>query len=230
MYCIKCGVQLNESESVCPLCNTVVYHPDFHIDVDKKLFPQNCMPERKKKSNKINVVILILFLIPIFVTLMSDFQFDGKLDWYGIAFSSIVLSYIVFALPLWFDNRNPVIFVPCDFVATALFLLYINITTDGNWFISFAFPIVGVSCLIATAFVTLIFYLKKGKLYIWGGMFIAVGLFILLIEFLLHITFKFRFIGWSIYPMIVLVVLGVVLIYLGINNSARESVKQKLFF
>ena len=29
MYCIKCGVELADSEKRCPLCGTPVFHPDL---------------------------------------------------------------------------------------------------------------------------------------------------------------------------------------------------------
>ena len=29
MYCVKCGVRLADTEKVCPLCATRVYHPDL---------------------------------------------------------------------------------------------------------------------------------------------------------------------------------------------------------
>ena len=29
MYCIKCGVELADSEKICPLCGTRVFHPDL---------------------------------------------------------------------------------------------------------------------------------------------------------------------------------------------------------
>ena len=29
MYCVKCGVELADSEKVCPLCGTRVFHPDL---------------------------------------------------------------------------------------------------------------------------------------------------------------------------------------------------------
>ena len=95
---------------------------------------------------------------------------------------------------------------------------------------TFAFPVVGSLCLIVTAVVTLLHYLKKGHLYVWGGATIAMGGFTLLLEFLLSITFELRFIGWSFYPLIALVAVGVLLIYLALNRSAREMMERKLFF
>lgn len=143
---------------------------------------------------------------------------------------ALIISYVAFALPLWFKKPNPVIFVPCDFVAIAIYLLYINLASNGNWFISFAFPVVGGIGLITCTVITLMHYLQKGKLYILGGAFMALGAFMLLIEFLIKITFNLHFIGWSVYPLVVLLMFGGLLIYLAINKAAREILERKLFF
>lgn len=37
MYCIKCGVKLADSEKKCPLCNTIVCHPEFEPNPDRAL-------------------------------------------------------------------------------------------------------------------------------------------------------------------------------------------------
>ena len=143
---------------------------------------------------------------------------------------ALVMTYVAFALPMWFRKPNPVIFVPCNFVSAGLYLLYINFATQGNWFLCFAFPVLGGLGLITCAVVTLLYYLPKGRLYILGGAFMALGAFMLLIEFLMGITFGLRFVGWAIYPMVVLVIFGGLLIYLAINDSAREMMERKLFF
>ena len=51
-----------------------------------------------------------------------------------------------------------------------------------------------------------------------------------MLELLLDITFNVAFIGWANYPLIVLVLLGGALLYLGINHSARAMMERKLFF
>ncbi|MBE6779814.1 MAG: hypothetical protein E7545_02425 [Ruminococcaceae bacterium] len=230
MYCIKCGVKLADTEKKCPLCNTVVYHPEISQPEVRPLYPQNKFPKIKPKSKVFNGAIIILFLIPMLVSLISDWQNDKTLNWFGFVAGGLVLGYLVFGLPNWFHKPNPVIFVPCSFAALIVYLLYINLVTNGDWFLSFAFPVAGALGLIVTAAVTLLYYLKKGRLYILGGTLIAVGGFILLVEFLLNITFKIAFIGWSIYPLIVFALLGGLLIYLAINTTAREIMERKLFF
>jgi len=123
-----------------------------------------------------------------------------------------------------------VIFVPSAFVTLLLYLLHINAATDGNWFLSFAFPVAGILGLIISADVALFRYLKKGKLYILGGTFIAIGSYIMLFEFFLNITFDLPYLWWAIYPLTVFTSLGIILIYLGISKSAREIMERKLFF
>ncbi|MEE0839410.1 MAG: hypothetical protein U0L88_06035 [Acutalibacteraceae bacterium] len=58
----------------------------------------------------------------------------------------------------------------------------------------------------------------------------ALGAFMLLVEFLMKMTFDLHFIGWSIYPLVVLFLFGGLLIYFAINSSAREIIERKLFF
>ena len=97
-------------------------------------------------------------------------------------------------------------------------------------FLDFAFPVVGGICLITCTVVTLMYYLHRGRLLILGGACMALGAFMLLIEFLMKMTFGLRFIGWSIYPLVVLFLFGGLLIYFAINSAAREMIERKLFF
>ena len=108
--------------------------------------------------------------------------------------------------------------------------MYISWTTEGGWFLSFAFPVTGAVGLIVTAVVTLLKYVGKGQLYIIGGAFIALGLFMPLMEFLLNLTFGFpQALIWSGYPLVSLVLLGGMLIFLAICRPARETMERKFF-
>ena len=230
MYCIKCGVKLAESEQKCPLCNTAVYHPDFKNTAGQPLYPHDKMPKSSTSSRALNGTIIVLFLIPLLVCFFADLSLDGKMEWFGYVAGALLVAYVALALPRWFQKPNPVVFVPCTFAATSLYVLYINFATGGDWFLSFALPVVGGLCLITCAVVALLHYLRKGRLYILGGTFILLGAFMLLIEYLMGITFGLAFIGWSVYPLVVLGLFGGLLIYLAIDGSARETIERKLFF
>ena len=46
MYCVKCGVELADSERVCPLCETPVYFPDLDPN------PETPYPKEKKGKER----------------------------------------------------------------------------------------------------------------------------------------------------------------------------------
>ena len=230
MYCIKCGVRLADTEKKCPLCGTVVYHPEIEPEKERELYPSGKMPTSSHGRAYFCGAIVILFMIPLIVTYLSDMHPNGKLDWFGYAAGGIGLLYLIFALPLWFKKPHPVIFTPCFFAACALYLLYIDLDTNGGWFLSFALPIVLGIALCTCALITLLRCLRKGKLYVVGGFLMAFGGLILMIELLMDRTFHLTFTGWSLYPLISLFFLGGLLIYLALNSVARERIERKLFF
>lgn len=230
MYCIECGVKLGDGEKKCPLCHTAIYHPDYVNRPGKPLYPQNKMPERASGSKALNGAVIILFLIPLFVCFAADLQLDRRLEWAGYVAGALLLVYTAFALPLWFRKPNPVILVPCNFAADGLFLLYINLATGGDWFLGFALPVTCGFGLIISAVVALLYYLRRGRLYIFGGALMALGIFMVPMELLMCGTFHLQFIGWSVLPLGVLILFGALLIYLAINTAAREILERKLFF
>ena len=230
MYCIKCGVKLADSEKVCPLCGTKVYNPDIEMKQDVYTYPEKSYPKRERRSLGSPVFLTALMLIPVIVTLACDLRFNLAVTWSGFVVSALLAAYVMFVLPLWFRDPNPVIFVPCSFAAAGLLLLYICLKTGGSWFLPLALPCVLFFGITVTAVVTLLRYVKKGKLYIFGGATIAVGLFMLLLEYLIKITFGLgEMIGWSFIPMSALVLIGGFLIFLAICRPAREVVERKMF-
>ena len=230
MYCAKCGVQLDDSLTACPLCGTRAYHPDIDRTLTEGAFPRGKHPARAKRSLLPQAILTFLFLLPLLIVTVCDVQFTGRITWSGYVIGAILVGYILFVLPLWLRKPNMVIFIPCDFAAIALYLLYISLATEGGWFLSFAFPVTGGLGLILTAVVTLVKYVPKGSLFTFGGAFIALGGFMLLVEWLMDLTFRItKFAGWSLYPLVVLVLLGGLLIFLGAYRPAREVLERKFF-
>lgn len=230
MYCVNCGVKLADTEKVCPLCSTEVFHPDIVRPEGEPWFPQDRYPSIQVSRGGTLAVVSALFLLPLVITLLCDLQINGRISWSGYVAGALLLGYGVLVLPFWFKKPNPVVFVPCDFAGVGLYLLYIDLATGGNWFLSFAFPVVGFTGLVVTAVVTLLRYLRRGRLYVIGGAFMALGLFMPLMEFLLNFTFhRSGFAAWSLYPLTALVILGGLLIFLASYRPARETMERKFF-
>lgn len=230
MYCIRCGVALADTEKRCPLCQTTVYHPEIAQPEAAPLYPRNQMPAPRKRPWGLLMIVTMLFLLPISICMVCDWQINGVINWSGFVSGALVVLYVITVLPSWFRRPNPVIFVPVGFCAVGLYLLYINLATQGHWFLSFAFPVTGSLCLLVTAVVTLSIYLPKGRLYIFGGGFLALGGLMLLMEFLMHITFGLPGLGtWSFYPLIVFSLLGIGLILIALLPPLRETLHRKFF-
>ena len=229
MYCMQCGVKLSDTEKTCPLCGTVCFHPDIPRPQAEPLYPHDRQPQPQVSPSGVMSALTILFLIPVLITLLCDLRINRAITWSGYAAGAIVLVYEICLLPGWFRRPNPVVFVPCGFAAVALYLLYIDLHTGGSWFLSFAFPLVGGLCIIFTTLITLLRYVKRGRLYIFGGCAMALGAFMPLIEFLAILTFHSPMAAWSVYPFVALLLLGGYLIFLGICRPARESMERKFF-
>lgn len=230
MYCIHCGVKLADTEKICPLCGTVPYHPD-HPRVDiAPLYPENQLPKVSHFSRFGRLIVLSAsFLLALVITLFANLQISHAITWSGYVAGALLLGYVALVLPFWFEKPNPVIFVPTAFATAGVYLLYINLATGGRWFLPFAFPIVGAVTLIVTTVVTLLRYLRRGRLYIFGGALMGFGALAVLIEFLLHVTFDAPVVGWSLYPLAGLFLAGGTLLLLAICDPIRESVERRFF-
>lgn len=229
MYCVKCGVKLADTEEACPLCHTGVGEVPERKPVTP-LYPADRVPERKVNKSAVNGTILFLWALPVLVCLFVDLQVDWSFGWSWYVAGAMAVSYVMFALPMWFSRPNPVIFVPCSFASVAAYLWLVALLTGGDWYFGFALPVTGGFAVIVTAVVTLLRYVKKGRLYILGGAFMALGAMMLAVELLMLGAFSLPFAGWSVYPLIVLFLLGGMLIFLGINKTARERMERRFFF
>lgn len=230
MYCIKCGVELADSEKLCPLCSTEVYHPHLHRPDALPLYPRTSDPAPRWNPAGALFVITMLFLLPVLLCLLGDIRVHGRVIWSGYVAGALGVCYTAFVLPAWFRRPNPVIFTPAVCVAIGLYLLYINLLTGGSWFLSFAFPVMGGLTLLITALTALLYYVRRGYLYIFGGFSVLLGCFMLLTEFLLRFTFhRPGFPTWSLYPLTALVLLGLMLIFIALCRPLRESLERRFF-
>ena len=231
MYCVKCGVKLADSEKVCPLCGTRVFHPDLPQPQGEPPYPPDPRPHNEEVSRSgVLFILTVLALLPAILFILCDWRINGSIVWSGYASGGVALLYILVALPLWFRRPNPVIFVPIDFVAIGLYLLYINFATGGHWFLTFALPVTGTAMVLVTTMVVLLRYVPGGALYICGGALLGSGGFAVLLEWLLNVTFHLHdtFL-WSFYPLAVCTVLGAMLLVIAMCKPLRRSLHRKFF-
>ncbi len=229
MYCIKCGEELAAGQQICPICETRVYHPDIPNE-EAPTYPRRDFVSEEFNRNGLLFVITVLWLLPTFLPMAFELAWNGEISWSGYVIGALALGYVAVILPWWFKRANPVIFVPCDFAAATAFLWYVDFATEGEWFWYFALPISAGLCLIVTAVIALCRYLSRGRLFVFGGAFAALGLWTQLIELLLRTVLDVDFpVMWSLFSFATLLLVGMMLIVIGIVRPLRDSLK-KIFF
>ena len=226
MYCVKCGVKLQEGTEKCPLCGTPVWNPDGLSAVSTY---SSRMPDKTFDRDPFAAFLTVLTILAAVAVSAVCLVLYGKLGWGAIVLASLLLFFVIAVLPVWFRDPNPVIFLPIDTVAIELFLLFICLRTGGHWFMSFAFPCVGIMGIIGTATAALLKYLKKGKYIVIGGLQIILGAFCILLEFFQHITFDTAMFRWSLFATIALFVSGTFLICVGLIRPLREFVNRVFY-
>ncbi len=228
MYCVKCGVKLQEGVESCPLCQTPVWNPD--AAPREHSYPDKLPRHHREADLSGAVVFTVICVIAILVTLTVCFKLYGQLHWGGYVVYGILLFYVVAVLPRWFPQPRGEVFVPLDHAAAALYVLYICLKTGGHWFLSFAFPVLLASCLLSTAMICLLKYVKGGRLYIFGGFLLALGGFLVLVEFFEHLSFGARMFRWSLYSLAGFGTVGLFLLIAGMIPGLRHSLEKRFFF
>ncbi len=229
MYCVKCGVKLSEGQTVCPLCETKVYHPDINV-TEANTYPK--IPFKSEEFNRkgLMFVLTMIFLVPFILPVLLELGWHNDVSWSGYASGGTLIFYVAFIMPYWFKRPNPVIFTPVTFALTIALLLFICLETGGNWFMSFAFPVAGSLGIIVTASIAVLYYVKKGCLYTIGGTLIALGMWTVLLEYDIRTTFGVATpFYWSMAPLTVLSVVGIMLIVIAIVKPLKESLR-RIFF
>ena len=231
MYCIHCGVKLQENAAECPLCHTPVVMTPMPASAVRNRYSDR-YPETEKKHGK----MLLLWLITTIMAaagvacLISCLNTLHRVDWSGYVLTGMGLAWVWLILPWFFRRWRPMIFLPVDFAAAAAFLLYICWKTGGNWFLSFAFPVTGITAVMTLAGVAMIRYINQGRLRLLSLLMIAIGCSFMLVEFFQHITFGTPMFMWSLYCVCGLGAIGLFLFVASFIPPLRAYLRRTFFF
>lgn len=235
MYCVYCGVRLQDGAEQCPLCSTPVVMPrapgrEGEVRTAPALYPDR-LPEEKKRGRGLLVWLLTTVLLAVCLScLILCLNTCRRVDWSGYVLMSSALAWIWFLFPMLFLRWRPMIFLPLDIVCLAGYLLYICLKTGGGWFLSFAFPVTMIAGLLLLLGVALFRYLKQGRLRLLGLYLILIGGSCMLVEFFGHITFGWPMFNWSLYCVSVFGLLGLFLFIATLIPPMRDYLRRTFFF
>ena len=137
MYCVYCGVKLQDGAGECPLCHTPVMHPDRKDGGQQTLYPDR-LPAEERHGRALLVWLLSLVMVGVSMAcLFLCLHRYHEVGWSGYVMMSLALAWVWVLLPLLFPRFRPMIFLPIDFACLAGFLLYVCVKNGEHWFLSF---------------------------------------------------------------------------------------------
>jgi len=229
MYCVKCGVRLEDNPEKCPLCATPVWNPDGAAN-GRPQYSEEMPPAGKSASKIAAAVLTVLSAAAAFTVFIVARRLDESYAWAGYVLLGIALGYIACVLPMWFKKYHPAVFIPVNHAAAAGYLLYICLKTGGSWFLPFALPTAAVSCALFTALGVLFSHIRQKPGYVLGGFILLCGAFSLLIEFLAHITFGLGMFKWSLYSLAACTAVGGFMLLAEMIPPLRSFIRRNFFY
>lgn len=229
MYCVKCGVRLQEGVKACPLCGTPVWCPEAGERGPAATYSDRYPVYSRQKRLTVMASITVALLAAMAACFSIALNTTGRMGWSFYVIAGTTAFYLAFLLPLWFRRPHPLIFVPVAFLSLCLLLFLICAYTGGRWFWTFAFPLTGLLAILTIGAVALYRYVKRGTIFITGGLLIAIGGGCLLAELFQHLTFHTPMFAWSLYAASVFFLFGGFLILAGIVRPLREHLERKFF-
>jgi len=230
MYCVFCGVKLQNGAKECPLCHTPVMLPQGPVEAQKLLYPAR-LPEDEKHSRTLVIWLITTVMIAVCLgCLIFCLRTAHEASWSGYVLMATGMIWISLLFPLLFRRYRPMIFLPIAFASVACFLLYVCVKNGENWFLSFAFPVTGIACVLTLLGVALFRYIRQGRLRLLGLYLVLIGASFMLIEFFQHITFGTPMFVWSLYCVCAFGALGLFLFIATLIPPLHAYLRRTFFF
>ena len=229
-YCVNCGVELDATAEVCPLCQTPVCNPRQPVDRKGPMpFPKERGEVSLASRWEVAILISAMFAsVAVCCGLLNLFLRTSHI-WSLYVIGAAVMLWVFIVPPLmWRGMPAPVVAVS-DVAAVGLYLLLIALELDGlDWYLRLALPIVA---LLGVIVLTLVILLRDHRRSILSSIALiigAAGLFIVGLELLgdLYIHGSWGP-SWSLVVLIVTAALEIPLMVVRRVPGLREEVRRR---
>ena len=227
-YCVHCGVELDPTASVCPLCQTPVQDPAQPVDhVSPKPFPT-----RRGEVNPVSKWELTLLITTLLVSVsvvcgVLNIFLHPEHIWSLYIIGAALMLWLWFVPPLLDRKLLLPVRLLLDVAAVAIYVLLIAVANDGmKWYLHLALPIIltgGAFALALGAFLP-----KRSILTTTTVLIGSSGLFCFFLELyldrFLHQTWDP---AWSLVVLAICVAVIVPLIIIRRVPSLREEARRR---
>jgi len=228
-YCYNCGVELLNTEAVCPLCHRKICNIENGAAALKRAYPANL--EKVPQSNKrLAVIGLIILLIPALCCLAADILDNGKINWGPYLWGAEGCIFVYLFLPELFSKLRLIIRFVLNAVVTAGYLYLIGLTANAtNWVLPLGLPITLLASALLYSFIKTAKTAKISllvKLCIFIG---ATGLFSVAVEAVIGLYGTAKLVlNWSLLVLFPSLVIVGILFCIESSRTLRDKIRQIL--
>lgn len=232
-YCVNCGVELADSERVCPLCQTEVVHPAKPwTEPPVRPYPRQLERIDHMDRQFAAALLGLVLLIPVFVTLLCDLLPDGRVSWSAYVMGAIAMVMVWVLIPLAARRYHQILFLGLDGLSAAAFLGAVCLVGGGRWFWPLALPLTAAVTLLAICLVFLFRRPWAGEMLVRAALFLLeTGLLVMGIEAVvdLYVSGKILF-GWAPYVLIPCWLLAAAAWLVSRQKKWKEEIVKRLFY
>lgn len=231
-YCVNCGVQLDNAEGKCPLCDTVVNNPNepFNPHAEKPYPPRTSEQNLTISKKYYALLIALVLLVPAGICFLVDFLPDFFISWSAYPIGALIMLSIFAAVPVFFKRHRIYLMILTDSAALCAFLWLIEQLTQGNgWFSKVTFPILVLATVMIFAMVASVRQgMLKGLMIAAVSMILTAILAVCIELTIASIYLHTLHIVWSFYVLIPCFLIAGVLIVLHLNAPLRSELHRRL--
>lgn len=232
-YCVNCGVELDKTCGICPLCHTPVHNPNQPIDTTgPKPFPlQKGIEEPVERREYTILFTIILAVTAIVCRLINIFVFSGG-NW-SIYVSGFCAMLWIFLLPFFFpDKIRTSVSLLLDGLSIAAYLYLVSRLHPGNgWYVHIALPITAVATLFVI--VLYVFTLRRRSSFIMRTALLIENIAVLCVTIELLVDFHYQntlALSWSAVVLACCVTIDIILITISHLKGVRGEFRRRMHF
>ena len=230
-YCVNCGVELDKTCSVCPLCHTRVVNPQQPVDTTSpKPFPSRKGTTDPVRRTDVTILATVVLATTAIVCGLLNF-FAFRTTHWSLYVIGICCILWIFFIPLFFPNRfHRLISLALDGLSIMLYLGIISFLHPGKgWFLKIALPLTVVTMGMIILYVYFLHRPHHSILFmavIFTG---EVSILTAIIELLIHHYMNQPLtLTWGAITLVCGVVIDAALITILRKSRLREEVRRRM--
>lgn len=229
-YCVNCGVELDKTCSVCPLCNTRVCNPNQETDrISPTPFPTRKGYTPPAQRSDVTILITVILAVTGIVCGLLNVLVFHQSAWSLYVIGGCALLWVLF-LPVFFRGLNVYVSILLDGLGIILYFRTIAWLHPGNgWFGLLAFPAAAAAIGLVLLFTV---WIRKKHTSILSCSALLLGetaVFTVILELLIR---RFRQmpagITWSAIVLTCCIIIDAALITIIRRSRLREEVRRRM--